>query len=69
MSKVSEKGQVTIPKEYREMFGIKPGTEVEFREENGELVVKKEGLSFDDCEGMLGVRDTEEFMEEIRGDR
>jgi antitoxin PrlF len=35
---VSEKGQVTIPKPLRESLGIRAGTELEFRERQGELV-------------------------------
>lgn len=30
MSKITSKGQVTIPKEIRDAFGLLPGTEVEF---------------------------------------
>ncbi|MGH9356324.1 MAG: AbrB/MazE/SpoVT family DNA-binding domain-containing protein [Terriglobia bacterium] len=29
--KIGERGQVTIPKEIRERFGLKPETEVEFQ--------------------------------------
>ncbi|MDY6768716.1 MAG: AbrB/MazE/SpoVT family DNA-binding domain-containing protein [Candidatus Nanohaloarchaea archaeon] len=66
---VSEKGQVTIPKEYREKFGIRSGDEVEFIEKDGELVVKKQKTSFDDYAGYLGEGDTDEFMERMRGRR
>ncbi|MFB6191104.1 MAG: AbrB/MazE/SpoVT family DNA-binding domain-containing protein [Candidatus Nanohaloarchaea archaeon] len=66
---VSEKGQVTIPKEYREKFGIRSGDEVRFVEEDGELVVKKKKTSFDDYEGYLGDVDVDEKMEELRGQR
>ena len=39
--KVTRRGQVTIPKELRERTGIDDGTEVEFYEENGRLVIVK----------------------------
>jgi AbrB family looped-hinge helix DNA binding protein len=39
--KITSKGQVTIPKEIRERFGLLPGTEVEFIEEGGEVRVRK----------------------------
>jgi antitoxin PrlF len=39
--RVTEKGQVTIPKELRDELGIAPGTEVEFANEDGVLVVRK----------------------------
>jgi len=67
MPTVSEKGQVTIPKEFREKLGITPGSEVEFEEEDGKLVVRKEGVSFDDYEGFLGRRSSDEVMRELRG--
>lgn len=69
MTTVSEKGQVTIPKEFREKFGIKPGSDVEFKEEDGRLVLEKEGIKFDDYEGFLGEKSTDEVMDELRGRR
>jgi antitoxin PrlF len=43
--KVTTKGQVTIPKKWRERFGFFPGTEVEFiPEENGLKIVKKKSF-------------------------
>ena len=40
-SAVSEKGQVTIPKSVRDHLGLRPGTLIEFRAENGKLVGTK----------------------------
>lgn len=37
MPRVTSKGQVTIPKRYREQFGIEPESEVEFDAEHGRL--------------------------------
>lgn len=37
---VGERGQITIPKELRERFGIDGGDEVVVREEDGKIVVK-----------------------------
>ena len=37
-SVVSEKGQVTIPKALRDRLGLRPGTELEFRTEHGQLI-------------------------------
>ena len=39
--KVGERGQVTIPKDIRKQENIQSGDEVEFYNENGELVIKK----------------------------
>ena len=42
-TKVSQKGQVVIPKEFRDMFGIKEGGEVVMEAvDNGVLIMKKE---------------------------
>jgi len=41
MSKITSKGQVTIPKEIRDDFGFLPGTEVEFVREGGGIRVRK----------------------------
>ena len=38
---VSEKGQVTIPKQVRDRLGIVPGQELDFTEEDGRLVARK----------------------------
>ena len=39
--KVGERGQVTIPKDIRERFGLGPETEVEFRVVKGSIHLKK----------------------------
>jgi len=39
--RVTEKGQVTIPKELRDALGIGPGTEVEFERRRDVIVVRK----------------------------
>jgi AbrB family looped-hinge helix DNA binding protein len=39
--KVGERGQVTIPKDLRERFGIAGGDEVVIHEEQGKLVIER----------------------------
>lgn len=39
--KITTKGQVTIPQEIRERFGLLPGTEVEFEAAGGEVRIRK----------------------------
>ena len=39
--KVGERGQITIPKDIRDEENIQSGDEVEFYNQNGELVIKK----------------------------
>lgn len=36
---VTAKGQVTIPKKIREELGIKPETDIDFREDNGRFYI------------------------------
>jgi AbrB family looped-hinge helix DNA binding protein len=58
MSKITSKGQVTIPKDIRDEFGLLPGTEVEFvRDEVGEIRVRK---------APDGRKRGEEFIEHLR---
>ena len=39
--RITSKGQVTIPKEIRDEFGLLPGTEVEFVAEGDDVKVRK----------------------------
>ncbi|HWN73171.1 MAG TPA: AbrB/MazE/SpoVT family DNA-binding domain-containing protein [Solirubrobacterales bacterium] len=39
--RITSKGQVTIPKEIRDEFGLLPGTEVEFVADGGQVQVRK----------------------------
>ncbi len=39
--KVGERGQITIPKKFREEKKIKGGDKVELRKEKGKIIVKK----------------------------
>jgi len=39
--RITSKGQVTIPKEIRDGYGLLPGTEVEFLVEKGRVTVRK----------------------------
>ena len=74
--KIGERGQVTIPKDIRERFGLKPETEVEFRLVNNSILLRKKprkldlarrkgrcGKSFKE----LGYTRVDEFIEDVRG--
>ena len=39
--RVTTKGQVTIPRNIRELLGIKPETEVDFKEDHGRFYIIK----------------------------
>lgn len=56
--RVTEKGQVTIPKELRDALGIGAGTEVEFERADDTIVVRK-------VDG--GVTRGRQLVERLRG--
>ncbi len=77
--KIGERGQVTIPKEIREKFGLRTGTEVEFRIVEDTIVLAKTpkkldlwkwkgrcGNSFGEL-GYTGRRAVDRFVDDARG--
>lgn len=67
---VSEKGQVTIPKQLRDRLGIEPGEVLDFVEEDGRLVAVKHRNRdpLDSVYGILrGQVDSDTFVEQLRG--
>jgi antitoxin PrlF len=74
-TKVTSKGQVTIPKMVREMLGIEPGTDVVFRvNDRREIVLQRADSAplvsrFDKYRGIAGPGlTTDEIMALTRGD-
>ncbi|HLN01026.1 MAG TPA: AbrB/MazE/SpoVT family DNA-binding domain-containing protein [Bryobacteraceae bacterium] len=74
--KVGERGQVTIPKEIRERFGIGPETELEFEVQKSVIILKKapKKLNLAKWKGRcrdslreLGYISVDKFIEDIRG--
>ncbi len=74
--KIGERGQVTIPKDIRDRFGLSPNTEVEFRIAGGSIVLKKAarklnlakwrghcGKSF----AKLDYSSVDDFIKDVRG--
>lgn len=70
-TKVSEKGQVTIPKTIRERLGIRPGQVLDFSAEGGRLVATK-AVPEDPIEAVYGIlrlgRSTDEVVRSLRGE-
>ncbi|MGH3797132.1 MAG: AbrB/MazE/SpoVT family DNA-binding domain-containing protein [Pseudonocardiaceae bacterium] len=67
---VSEKGQVTIPKQLRDRLGIRPGEVLDFEEDGGRLVVVKQQrrAPLDSVYGVLRVdKTTDDLIAELRG--
>lgn len=72
MSRVTRKGQVTIPKEVRDELGIRPGDEIEFvpTEEGYRIEKEAEENPFEKWRGAAKTdKSVEERMAELRGER
>lgn len=74
MTRMTAKGQVTIPKRLRDYLGLKPGAEVEFIvRSDGQVALetneKRPKGRFDALRGTLDLgMTTDEFMRFLRGD-
>jgi len=71
-TKVTSKGQVTIPKEVRVRLGLRPGDELEFTEEEGAFRLRKRISSaplkkYRGYLKHLAERDPDELVQEMRG--
>ena len=69
-TKVSERGQVTIPKKLRKRLGIRPGQVLEVDEDRGRVVMSKvvQEDVFERLTGILKLdKTTVELIEEMRG--
>ena len=72
--RVTKKGQVTIPGHIRELLGITPESEVEFKEEHGRVYIRKARkgtkiLRFRNYRGVATVKmSTAEIMNLTRGE-
>lgn len=74
--KIGERGQVTIPKDIREKFGLGPDTEVEFQVVKGSILLKKapKKLNLRKWKGhakasfaALGYSSVDKFIDDLRG--
>ena len=74
--KIGERGQVTIPKDIRDRFGLRPETEVEFHVVRGNVVLKRtpKKLNLAKWKGRcgntftrLGYSSVDKFMNDVRG--
>ncbi len=71
--KIMERGQITIPKKYRDMYGIRPDTELDFVPVDEGLMIIKRSMPnspFREVYGILKHKSsTDEYIDEIRGRR
>ena len=74
--KVGERGQVTIPREIRERFGIKPHGEVRFEVVDGQIVLMKAAGKSSiakwrgrckDSLSTLGYGSIDKYIHDVRG--
>ena len=71
-TKLTTKGQVTVPKDVRERLGLRPGDEIEFVEDRAGFRVQKRVLAspFKNHRGYLkdlAGHDPDELLEQMRG--
>ena len=71
--RIGERGQVTIPKELRDRYGLRKDVEVDFIEEAAgiRIVKRSEGAdrvgSIRGIAGLKHARSVDEYVEETRG--
>ncbi|WP_420616105.1 AbrB/MazE/SpoVT family DNA-binding domain-containing protein [Candidatus Palauibacter sp.] len=69
--RISERGQITIPKKLRDRFGMNHNVEVELVPTDGGLLIRKRTVAahpVDRVYGVLGTGgNTDDYLEEIRG--
>ena len=69
--RISKRGQITIPKDLRDRFGMHPDAEVEITATEGGLLIRKRVRGQHPVDAIYGILDlgmsTDEYMSEIRG--
>lgn len=71
-ARMTNKGQITVPKQVRDRLGLQPGDEIEFTEEDGVIRIGKRvpGSPFERWRGFLeelAGTDPDELVDEMRG--
>ena len=69
--KISERGQITIPKRLRDRFGMSKDVEVEITPTEQGLLIQKRAAAKHPVERISGILDAsvdvDQYIEEIRG--
>ena len=69
--RVSERGQITIPKKLRQIFGLNQDVEVEITPTDQGLLIRKRTQGEHPVDKVYGILrrhlNTDEFIEDIRG--
>jgi len=66
MTRVSPKGQATIPKEIRDYLGLKPGDRVAFIRRDGEVILQPVRTTLLDLQGSVKPRHRPEDFQAVR---
>jgi AbrB family looped-hinge helix DNA binding protein len=69
--KIGERGQITIPKNLREKYGLLPNMEVEIIPGSSGLFIQKQSLHKSPIKEVYGILNkgtgTDNYIEEVRG--
>ena len=68
--RISEQGQITIPKHLRERFGMDPNVEVEITPTEQGLLIQKRAPDKHPVErvyGILNGGNTDDYLDDVRG--
>ena len=69
--RISERGQITIPKRFRDRFGMNKDVEVEITPTEHGLLIQKRSAAQHPVERISGILDgafdIDQYIEEIRG--
>jgi AbrB family looped-hinge helix DNA binding protein len=69
--KISERGQVTIPKELRDRFGLQPDVEIEFVASREGVIIRKRSLQQHPVDKVRGIlkqpSESDAYIAELRG--
>jgi len=69
--KISDRGQITIPKTFRNRFGFNINVEVEFVPTEEGLLIQKRTRKKHPVDSVLGILNrpasTDQYLEEVRG--
>jgi AbrB family looped-hinge helix DNA binding protein len=69
--KIGERGQVTIPKKFREQYGLMPNIEIEFVPDDSGLFIRKKVRHQSPVQQVFGILkkniNTDGYIEQIRG--
>ena len=69
--RISERGQITIPKRFRDQFGMNTDVEVEITPTEHGLLIQKRASARHPVQRVSGIlngfEDVDRFIEEVRG--